>query len=168
MNMEFTKIRSTLTAFFLFCVPLIVESGCSQKPCREAHPNALIQPSPTPAPMAESDRDATDGEGDSKEKLINGGIVMAAEKKPGEKMPSRVWIYKYDGSKQCGTGEKISLSTMEKDLKGIKVFKRKSENDGKMRIQMCGTPTGTANVYEIKYSDLEKAQSLGFNLWPPK
>ena len=39
------------------------------------------------------------------------------------------------------------------------------ENDGKMRIQMCGSPTGNVNVYEIDKANLSQALGYGFTEW---
>ncbi len=77
----------------------------------------------------------------------------------------KVRVYKPDGSLQCGMGKRISLDTMEKELAGIKVFTRSNRNDGLMRIQVCGAPTGNANVYEIRREDLSKALEKGFKEW---
>ena len=40
-----------------------------------------------------------------------------------------------------------------------------NRHDGLMRVQMCGQPTGTCNVFEIKASDLDQALKLGFKKW---
>ncbi|RME17898.1 MAG: hypothetical protein D6797_01475 [Bdellovibrio sp.] len=79
--------------------------------------------------------------------------------------PSKVKVYKYDGSKQCGLDKGIKLEEMEKQLKGIKIYKEFKKNDGLVRVMACGTPTGNANVYEISSKDLEKAKKLGFKIW---
>lgn len=76
-----------------------------------------------------------------------------------------VKVYKYDGTKQCGQGVEISLESMSKQLKGIKILSMSKKNDGQMRIQVCGAATGYANVYEISEKDLKKAQSYGFQVW---
>jgi hypothetical protein len=34
-----------------------------------------------------------------------------------------------------------------------------------MRIQLCGTPTGSANIYQILKADLDKAKKFGFKEW---
>ncbi len=78
---------------------------------------------------------------------------------------SRVLVYKYDGSLQCGAGKAVSVRQMQKKLEGIKVFSGKRRQDGLMHIQVCGAATGSANVYEILYSDLKKAEAKGFQLW---
>lgn len=77
----------------------------------------------------------------------------------------RIKIYKADGSLQCGQGKKIPLEEMEKELEGIKIYSKENKNDGLMRIQMCGAPTGYNNVYEIEKTDLEKALKKGFKEW---
>ena len=77
----------------------------------------------------------------------------------------RVKVFKYNGSLQCGQGKSISISEMQKELKDIVVFSSSEKNDGMMRIQVCGSPTGDANVYEIDRKDLEKAKSYGFKEW---
>ncbi|MNL53665.1 hypothetical protein D3C87_1769290 [compost metagenome] len=54
---------------------------------------------------------------------------------------------------------------MEKDLKGIKTYSSINKNDGMMRIQVCGSPTGNSNIYEIDRKDLAAALKAGFKEW---
>jgi len=84
--------------------------------------------------------------------------------KPESKL-DRVKVYKPDGSLQCGQGKAISAQDMQKDLKTIKVYSSATKVDGMMRIQVCGAPTGSSNVYEIDRKDLETAIKLGFKEW---
>ncbi|KYG65281.1 hypothetical protein AZI87_12050 [Bdellovibrio bacteriovorus] len=77
----------------------------------------------------------------------------------------RVKVHKPDGSLQCGQGKAIPVAEMQKQLKGIKVYSSSNQNDGMMRIQVCGSPTGMSNVYEIDRKDLEAALKLGFKEW---
>ncbi len=77
----------------------------------------------------------------------------------------RVKVYKADGSLQCGQGKQIPLAEMQKQLKDIKVYSAVNKNDGMMRIQVCGSPTGNSNVYEIDRKDLEAALKAGFKEW---
>lgn len=77
----------------------------------------------------------------------------------------RVRVYKPDGSLQCGQGRAIPLTEMEKDLKGIKSYSSINKNDGMMRIQVCGSPTGNCNIYEIDRKDLGNALKNGFKEW---
>ncbi|OFZ31988.1 MAG: hypothetical protein A2622_12195 [Bdellovibrionales bacterium RIFCSPHIGHO2_01_FULL_40_29] len=80
-------------------------------------------------------------------------------------LTSRTRVYKADGSLQCGQGKKVDLSTMQKELGDIQIFSAENKNDGLMRIQVCGHPTGNCNVYEILEADLDKALKLGFKKW---
>lgn len=77
----------------------------------------------------------------------------------------KVKVAKSDGTLQCSQGKLIPLADMQKELKDIVVFSSSNQNDGMMRIQVCGAATGNHNVYEIAESDLEKAKSYGFKLW---
>lgn len=77
----------------------------------------------------------------------------------------RVKVHKADGSLQCGQGKAIPVEEMQKQLKDIKVFSAANKNDGMMRIQVCGSPTGNSNVYEIDRKDLEAALKAGFKEW---
>ncbi len=77
----------------------------------------------------------------------------------------RVKVYKPDGSLQCGQGKKIDLEKMSKELKGIQIFSKENKNDGLMRIQVCGAPTGSCNVFQIDQKDSEAALKLGFKVW---
>lgn len=77
----------------------------------------------------------------------------------------RVQVFKANGSLQCGQGKSTDAASMAKELKEITVYKSTTENDGKMRIQVCGAPTGNVNVYEIDKTNLERALSFGFSEW---
>lgn len=77
----------------------------------------------------------------------------------------KIKVFKYDGSLQCETGKATALSEMQKELKGIEVFGSENKSDGLMRIQVCGSPTGRANVYEINKKDLQIAIDKGFKVW---
>lgn len=80
----------------------------------------------------------------------------------------KVFVFKYDGSQQCGMGKKIPLDVMAKQLKNIKIYSKANKNDGMMHIQVCGSITGFANVYEIDAKDLPAAEKLGFKKWDYK
>lgn len=77
----------------------------------------------------------------------------------------KIKISKPDGSLQCGQGKAVPLADMQKELKGIQVFSSANKNDGMMRIQVCGSPTGNHNVYEIDRKDLDAALKAGFKEW---
>lgn len=115
--------------------------GCATGKCVNAHNSANA----TPAAAAAA---------------TSGGTTM----KPESKL-DRVKVYKPDGSLQCGQGKAIPIPDMQKELKDIKVYSSFNKNDGMMRIQVCGSPTGNSNVYEIDRSNLEAAVKLGFKEW---
>jgi len=77
----------------------------------------------------------------------------------------KVFVYKYDGSKQCEKGTGTELKSMAAELSSIKVFSMSKKSDGQIRVQVCGALTGMANVYEISSADLAKAEALGFKKW---
>ena len=87
---------------------------------------------------------------------------------PVDKNAPSMNIYKYDGSRQCGQGKPLNLDEMAKELKGITILSQENKNDGMMRIQMCGAPTGNANIYVIYQKDLKKAFRKGFREWKPE
>ncbi len=84
-----------------------------------------------------------------------------------KKITDRVWVYKYDQSKQCGVNKGVELTKMQKDFDkmGVDVFESKKQYDGLMRIQACGAFTGLANMFLIKKTDLNKVTSRGYQQW---
>jgi hypothetical protein len=77
----------------------------------------------------------------------------------------RVFVYKYDGSLQCKMGKAIAPEVMAKQLTGIPVLSSTKKADGLMHIQVCGSITGKANVFEIPAKYQKQAESLGFKTW---
>ncbi len=77
----------------------------------------------------------------------------------------RIRVYKLDGSLQCNQGKAITPSEMQKELAPLEVYSSGNKHDGMMRTQVCGSPTGRSNVYEINRKDLEAAQKKGFKEW---
>ena len=75
---------------------------------------------------------------------------------------ARVFVFKEDGSRQCGMGQAVRPEVMQKELEGIEVFSSDNRSDGMMHIQACGAPTGRINVYEIRQVDLDRALKKGF------
>ena len=88
--------------------------------------------------------------------IINSLAVAGGSKEP------HAFVFKPDASKQCEANSGISLETMERELKDIKVFSKAKGDDGKMYAAVCGGKTGRLNVYEITQKDLAKALNLGF------
>lgn len=101
--------------------------------------------------------------------------VQPAEAKPLEakdatqpskpSVQDRVLVYKYDGSLQCGMGKPVSLETMAKELTGTQIYSQVKKPDGLMHIQVCGSPTGQANVFEIPAKAQKSAEGRGFKKW---
>ncbi len=83
----------------------------------------------------------------------------------GGKGSDRIFVYKYDGSLQCGMGKAIPLDTMAKELNGIQILSSVKKPDGLMHIQVCGSITGMANVFEIPAKYLKAAEAKGFKKW---
>lgn len=87
------------------------------------------------------------------------GVKVSKQSEP------KIWVFKYDGSKQCGM-EKASLTpeSAMNELKqlGVMVFEARNGNDGMMRTAVCGAPTGNTVELEIFATDLGKVQSRGF------
>ena len=100
------------------------------------------------------------------EKQKKGNLSSLKKKADEKKAEKRVLVFKYDGSKQCERGKTISLETMAKQLKGIRIYSQQKKMDSLAHIQICGEATGRTNVYEISKEDLKKAQVQGFKEWP--
>lgn len=75
---------------------------------------------------------------------------------------TRLRIYKPDGSRQCENRGAKSVETMERELAGIVVYAREKRKDGLMHIQICGSPTGMINIFEIDSTFLKQAEERGF------
>lgn len=130
--------KALLLLPFIFTLGACTHGNCrSQK--KDVNPNATASSVAAPAASA------------------GVGVVSAKTE--------RVKVFKADGSLQCGQGKAIPVAEMQKDLKNIKVYSAANKNDGMMRIQVCGSPTGQNNVYEIDRKDLEAAVKLGFKEW---
>jgi hypothetical protein len=78
---------------------------------------------------------------------------------------SHIFVFKPDGSKQCGDGKGVPVQTMKAQLKNIKIFSSKKQKDGLMHIQVCGSATGYSNVFEIMAKDLPAAEKANFKKW---
>ena len=92
-------------------------------------------------------------------------LLMACVKSHRESFDAQnVIIYKADGSRQCEPGSGTSVSAMAQALTnaGIAVFSSRGDHDCLFRPALCGTATGTINIYEIPANRLSQAQDLGF------
>ncbi len=124
-----------LMGFFLL-IGLSGGISCSQKTCRSTEASA--------AP----------------DKNVDDILQESSDKKKG-----LVKVFKYDGSLQCGVKKGTTPVEMGAELKGIHIYNSSSLNDGLMHTQVCGSPTGKANVYEIDRSQLKEALRFGFKEW---
>lgn len=77
------------------------------------------------------------------------------------------FIFVESGEKQCGTGKEKPIISFVKKLEKNKINVRssKSQDDGKMRAQVCGAPTGKIYVFEINKKDQSQALKLGFKIF---
>lgn len=82
-----------------------------------------------------------------------------------ENAPLRLRIFKTDGSRQCDKRSGTALDIMERELAGIPVYSKEKRADGLMHIQVCGSPTGMINLFEIDQSNLKQAEERGFRRW---
>lgn len=73
-----------------------------------------------------------------------------------------VFVFKADGTKQCGIGSAMSIQQMAQELGDIKIISQENKSDGKLYPMVCGAPTGKVNVYEIPEGELSKATAAGF------
>ncbi len=73
-----------------------------------------------------------------------------------------VFVYKADGTKQCGIGSATSLQQAAQELTDVKIISQENKSDGKLYPMVCGAPTGKVNAFEIPESDLSKATAVGF------
>ena len=94
---------------------------------------------------------------------LSGDFAKSSE--PVEPPNVNVFVYKYDNSVQCQSGKGTPLDKMALELKGIPILSQKKKPDGLMHIQVCGSATGMANVYEIPAAQLKAAESRGFKKW---
>lgn len=130
--------------YFMAVLSIFSLMSCSTTDCKHGRQTSATQ---TSNDVSESDKNG-------KMTLEKGALNM-----------KKVKVAKPDGTLQCSQGKLISLSDMQKDLKEITVFSSKNQNDGMIRIQVCGAATGNHNVYEILEADLDKAIGYGFKRW---
>lgn len=97
----------------------------------------------------------------------NAPPTVQSDEKAGDESDTKAHIFvaKPDGSLQCKKGQEVSLEKMKEELKDIEVFSMQKKQDGLMHIQLCGSPTGMHNLYEISAKDLPAAEKLKFKKW---
>lgn len=80
-----------------------------------------------------------------------------------------IWVSRADGGQSCSPGSGQSLDEGAALLRKskVRVLDSRKGNDGKMHIQVCGAPTGSANSYLIPREDIAQAVAQGFKETPP-
>jgi hypothetical protein len=85
-----------------------------------------------------------------------------------------IWVYKADGTLQCGQGQEISLEEMRKELATFigerNILAGEKRTKPGMIIDLCGAPTGKVNAYEITAEGLFLlfrgiVGPMGFEIW---
>lgn len=134
--------------------------SCQSGPCRTVkNPELERQQATNQLPTATSIGPNSQTSATTPPTAVN---VPGNGSKPSLAPKPTVFVYKADGSLQCGQGQGMKPEDMEKQLKGIKVHSRENRSDGLMHIQVCGSPTGQINVFEIDASSLKNAEKRGF------
>jgi hypothetical protein len=140
-----------LVAICIVLVGSLCLGGCSSRPCREPRLPELDQTS--------------SGVSSTSPSASSSGSSSGNSSKADETGPLRVRVYKPDGSRQCEKRTGRSVEATERELAGIPVYHREKRSDGLMHIQVCGSPTGMINIFEIDSSNLKKAEERGFKKW---
>jgi hypothetical protein len=94
--------------------------------------------------------------------------TTAAETPATDDSHKTVFVYKADGSLQCGVHKPVPLSETRKLLGDIRVVSSDNRGDGMVHAQMCGAPTGMLNVFEIPLESLSEALKRGFKKLEPR
>lgn len=140
--MEATRVLSCVIVVLVFGTSF----GCASRPCRQPRAPELDQTIKQPAiPSSATSSEGGSGRNDN--------------------TPLKVRVYQSDGSRQCERRGGKSVETTERELAGIPVYHREKRSDGLMHIQVCGSPTGIINIYEIDSSNLKQAEERGFKRW---
>jgi hypothetical protein len=135
---------------FVLMFALATLASCANGPCRRLREPQLAEGQSTAAATATKPATPPVATAEKGPTGSSGGPV------------SSVFVYKPDGSLQCGSAKGLSLEEMEKSLRGIPVLSRDKRPDGKMHIQVCGSPTGMINYFEINETSLKEAEARGF------
>lgn len=142
-------------------------SGCANHPCREPKAPELDQTkSPQSQPAEETSSlaavAASGASTSTSSKLASGEKALAPNRSGRDADSPKVRVFKPDGSKQCEKKGAVSVESMERELSGIPVFAKDKRSDGLMHVQVCGSPTGMINTFEIDLKNLKKAEERGF------
>jgi hypothetical protein len=77
-----------------------------------------------------------------------------------------VIVYKDSGQKQCDKNAGIKIEKLKALLEKnkINVLESHTQNDGKIHMQVCGSPAGMLHTFTIETKYLKKARKLGFQV----
>ncbi|MBU6374642.1 MAG: hypothetical protein KGQ59_01485 [Bdellovibrionales bacterium] len=86
------------------------------------------------------------------------------------KTDEAIFLQRPDGTKQCEFKDDAPMrakmmASLKQELKKAKIRPleiRHLSSDGKIRIQMCGAPTGAVFLLKVRKSEAEAAKKLGF------
>lgn len=144
--MEALRVLVAISLFLVFGSSAV---GCASRPCREPRIPELDQTQSRPEGVA----------------TTGASLGKSASTELDSSAPVRVRVYKPDGSRQCERRTGQPAEAMERELAGIPVYHREKRSDGLMHIQVCGSPTGMINLYEIDSINLKKTEERGFKKW---
>ena len=87
---------------------------------------------------------------------------------PTEAPGATIWLGRMDGSKSCDPNSGMRSEQVLAQMKeaGIHVQALARGNDGKVRAQMCGLPTGRLVGVLIREEDRVHAEATGWVRWP--
>lgn len=137
-------------------VGLLILSSCAEHPCREPKNPELDR---TQSYREKINRGAEIKPSITTESNENGELQVGLPNAP------KIIVYKPDGSRQCEKGTGVSLKTMAGELAGIKIYRQDKIKDGLAHIQVCGSPTGMINTFEVDLGNLNQAEERGFKKW---
>lgn len=146
--METDDVRIGIRVLLIAGLTLALLGGCQSHPCREPRMPELDQTSAARPAVAPSN-----------------GTAGTSKMSGAENTPARLRVFKTDGSRQCDKRSGVALDVMERELAGIPVYAKEKRADGLMHIQVCGSPTGMINLFEIDQTNLKQAEERGFRRW---
>lgn len=145
--MEANRNFSNFFVVLSLLAGMVLVSGCSSRPCRQPRAPELDQTVTQPPPKSV------------------GTVANSTQDASNDNAPLKVKVYKSDGSRQCERRPGKTVDATERELAGIPVYHREKRSDGLMHIQVCGSPTGVINIFEIDSSNLKQAEERGFKRW---
>lgn len=101
-----------------------------------------------------------------------GALFVMVAMSGGAAAGGHVWIWRYDGSRQCAMAAARPLADGQRILEaaGAKVLAARRRAVPLRVLRLCGAPTGAASSYQISTADwanikAKSPRALGFSLW---